>query len=164
MYWTTSTENKNMKQTSGWPLSDFRYLQGAKTIENNQKDRGHVFIVAKTTLNNKPVLWRLCLVCQHRKVHYKVILLSFGDTMLFLLCMNILLFFNRQYPDEIPHMKVFVILIQLLILLTNIPMLISTLKHSLTMLDSLLVVSCVNRWASEIKGAVSGEFKIRKNF
>jgi hypothetical protein len=73
--------------------------------------------------------------------------------------------FNRQYPDEIPNMKVFVILVQLLILLTNIPMLISTLKHSLTMLDSLLVVSCVNRWASgAIKGAVSGEFKIRKNF
>jgi hypothetical protein len=57
-------------------------------------------------------------------------------------------------------MKVFVILIQLLILLTNIPMLMSTLKHSLTMLDSLLVVSCVNRWAlSAIKGAVPGEFK-----
>jgi hypothetical protein len=42
-------------------------------------------------------------------------------------------------------MKLFVILIQLLILMTNIPMLLSTLKNSLTMLDSLLVVSCINR-------------------
>ena len=42
-------------------------------------------------------------------------------------------------------MKVLVVLIQLVILMTNIPMLLSTLKYSLTMLDSLLVVSCINR-------------------
>ena len=42
-------------------------------------------------------------------------------------------------------MKELVILIQLVILMTNIPMLLSTLKYSLTMLDSLLVVSCINR-------------------
>jgi hypothetical protein len=42
-------------------------------------------------------------------------------------------------------MKLFVILIQLLILLTNIPMLLATLKTNLTMIDSLLVVGCFNR-------------------
>jgi len=54
---------------------------------------------------------------------------------------------SRSYGDEIPNMKLFVILIQLLIFLTNMPMLISTLKNSLTMLDSLLVVSCINRYS-----------------
>ena len=52
---------------------------------------------------------------------------------------------NSVYADELPHMKVLVVLIQLVILMTNIPMLLSTLKYSLTMLDSLLVVSCINR-------------------
>jgi hypothetical protein len=42
-------------------------------------------------------------------------------------------------------MKLLVMPILLLILVTNIPMLISTLRHSLTLLDSLLVVSCINR-------------------
>jgi hypothetical protein len=59
---------------------------------------------------------------------------------------NAILFcLKRVYADQLPHMKLFVLLIQLLILLTNIPMLLSTLKNSLTMLDSLLVVSCINR-------------------
>ena len=53
---------------------------------------------------------------------------------------------NSVYADELPHMKVLVVLIQLVILMTNIPMLLSTLKYSLTMLDSLLVVSCVVRY------------------
>ncbi len=62
------------------------------------------------------------------------------------------LFFTcyRQYADNLPHMKLFVIPIQLLILITNIPMLISTLKYSLTMLDSLLVVSCINRFSHRL--------------
>jgi hypothetical protein len=51
-------------------------------------------------------------------------------------------------------MKLFVILIQLLILITNIPMLVSTLKYSLTMLDSLLVVSCVNRYGCTLLSRV----------
>jgi hypothetical protein len=53
----------------------------------------------------------------------------------------------RQYADSLSYMKLLVIPIQLLILITNIPMLLSTLKYSLTMLDSLLVVSCVNRFS-----------------
>ena len=48
-----------------------------------------------------------------------------------------------------PYMKVTVFLIQLLILITNVPMLLSTLKNSLTMLDSMLVVSCINRYMLE---------------
>jgi hypothetical protein len=70
----------------------------------------------------------------------------------------------REYADEIPHMKLFVILIQLLILITNIPMLVSTLKYSLTMLDSLLVVSCVNRYGCTLlsRGRRSSEAGVLK--
>ena len=60
----------------------------------------------------------------------------------------------RQYADSLSYMKLLVIPIQLLILITNIPMLLSTLKYSLTMLDSLLVVSCVNRYGCTLLSRV----------
>jgi hypothetical protein len=69
----------------------------------------------------------------------------------------------RQYADSLPYMKLLVIPTQLLILITNIPMLISTLKYSLTMLDSLLVVSCVNRWFSH-KQFVTINFPLMLSF